>query len=80
MSPTPPADDRTDDDLYHEVMSADWNIGTTAVSSDGVTLTFRKHYTSDCAGVETRKVFGKDRADAMRKFLVELESERGEGS
>ncbi len=62
-----------DRDLYHTVLDADWNIGSTEVSSYGVTLTFRKHYTSDFPGMETRTVHGKDRNDAIRKFLKELE-------
>jgi hypothetical protein len=70
------ADDRTEVDLYHQVLEADWNIGNTAISTVGVTLTFRKHYTSFAPGVETRDVFGKDRSDAMRRFLCELEQER----
>lgn len=59
-------------DLYHKVLDADWNIGTTEITTYGVTLTFRKHYTSDFPGMETRTVHGKDRNDAIRKFLAEL--------
>jgi len=65
------------DDLEpdHQVLPADWNIGNTQVTSYGVTLTFRKHYTSDFPGMETRTVHGKDRDDAIRKFLAELKKQ-----
>lgn len=69
-------DDRTESDLYHEVLMADWNIGKTARHSFGVTLTFRYKYTSDFPGMVTREVSGTDRADAMRKFLAQLKEER----
>jgi hypothetical protein len=61
--------------LVQQLMDSDWNIGTAAVTSYGVTLTFRKHYTSDVPGMETRTVHGKDRSDAIRKFLAEMEEQ-----
>lgn len=67
-------DEMNDDELYLEVIRRDWNIGHTAVSSYGVVLTFREHYTSDFPGMVTREFFGSDRADAMRTFLKDFES------
>jgi hypothetical protein len=74
MSETPPTDDRTEDELSQEISRADWNLGHIADTSYGVTATFRKHYTSFFPGVETRNVTGTDVADAMRKFLAELDA------
>jgi len=62
-------------DSDHQVLPADWNIGTTQITSHGVTLTFRKHFTSDVPGMETRTVHGKDQDDAIRKFLTELKEQ-----
>jgi hypothetical protein len=80
VNQTNPADDRSDSELYQLLQTHDWNTSCTAVSTDGVTVTFRKHYTSDFPGMEARTVVGKDRADAMRRFLAELESEERQGS
>lgn len=59
-------------DLYHKALQADWNATHPARTTDGVTITFRKHYTSAAPGVESRQVHGNDTKDAMRKFLAEL--------
>lgn len=73
-------DDWTEDQLYYAVVDADWNIGMTARYSQGVVLTFRKHYTSNFPGMEKREVAGTDHADAMRKFLAELDAESADSS
>jgi hypothetical protein len=66
----------THEELYSELLAtSDWNIGMTSSSTYGVTITFRKHYTSDMPGMETREVFGKDDADAIRKFLEDLDEQ-----
>lgn len=64
MNQTNPADDPSDTELYQLLQTHDWNTSCTAVSTDGVIVTFRKHYTSDFPGMEARNVVGKDRADA----------------
>lgn len=69
-------DERTSDELYFDLLKADWNIGNTAYSSYGVTLTFRHHYNSDFPGMTTREVHGKDRDEAIRTFLKQLEDEK----
>lgn len=72
-------DERTSDELYSDLLKADWNIGKTAYSTYGVTLTFRHHYTSDFPGMTTREVHGKDRDEAIRTFLKQLEEETAAG-
>jgi hypothetical protein len=69
-------DERTHEELRHELALRNWNIGKRADGTGGVTLTFRRRYTSNAPGVETRKVHGKDETDAVRKFLAELDAER----
>ena len=73
-------DERTSDELYRELQKADWNISNTARSTYGVTLTFRHHYTSNFPGMTTREVHGKDRDEAIRTFLKQLEEEKAGGS
>jgi hypothetical protein len=72
--------ERTHEELRRTLMMHDWNIGAWADGTSGVTLTFRKHYTSDAPGVETRRVHGKDEDDAIRTFLTELEAEAVDSS
>lgn len=66
---------RRDLEPDHQVLPADWNISAHKRSTYGVTVVFRKHYTSDVPGMETRTVHGKDRDDAIRKFLLELKEQ-----
>lgn len=54
-----PAGERTYDELLNEVIDAGWNIGELVRSTHGVTMTFRRHYTSDSQGIETKEAFGK---------------------
>jgi hypothetical protein len=68
-----PLEELSEDDLYQEVVSAHWNIGNTSRSTYGVTLTFRYHHTSDFPGMVTRTFHGRDRSEAMIKFLKDLE-------
>ena len=72
----PKYDEMTETELHDELLRRDWNISNTAISSYGVTLTFRKHYTSCAPGVETRTVSGKDDAEVMRRFRAELDEEQ----
>ncbi len=62
-------------DLNGDLLEKDWNISTTALTTYGVTVTFRKHYTSDFPGMETRTVHAKDDDEAIRIFLKQLEEE-----
>ncbi|HVL24362.1 MAG TPA: hypothetical protein VM450_09755 [Thermomicrobiales bacterium] len=73
MSKPSATDDRTEDELLQEIRRADWNLGRTAHTYQGVVATFRKHETSFLPGVETREVTGKDLREAMRIFLAELQ-------
>lgn len=73
-------DERTSDELYTDLLKADWNISKTAYSPYGVTLTFRHHYTSDFPGMTTREVHGRDWDEAIRTFLKQLEEEKAGGS
>lgn len=73
-------DERTSDELYSDLLKAGWNIGKTAYSTYGVTLTFRHHYTSDFPGMTAREVHGKGKDDAIRTFLKQLEEENAVGS
>lgn len=68
-------DNRSADDLDHELLQADWHVREIGGTTSGTTVTFRKHYTSDFPGMETRAVSGNDAADATRKFLAELAAE-----
>ncbi len=70
-------DERSHDELYRDLLKADWNISSTGYSTYGATVVFRKHYTSDFPGMETRTVHGKDEDDAIRIFLKQLEEEQG---
>ncbi len=72
-------DKRTSDKLYSDLVNADWNIGKTAYSTHGVTLTFRHHYTSDFPGMTAREVHGKDQDEAIRTFLKQLAEENAVG-
>jgi hypothetical protein len=73
-------DERTSEELYSDLLKADWNISNTGYSTYGATVTFRHHYTSDFPGMTTRTVHGKDQDDAIRIFLKQLEEERAGGS
>jgi hypothetical protein len=65
-------DQMTRSELEQEVSAVGWNIGKIAETSVGMILTFRKHYTSDFLGVETKVVDGENASEAIRKFLREL--------
>lgn len=41
-----------------------------------MTATFRKHYTSDLPGMETCTIHGKEKDEAIRVFLKQLEKEK----
>ncbi len=62
-------------DLDHQLHDRGWNVGKTAWSTQGVTVTFRKGHTSHVPGMETRDVFGKDEYDAVQRLLADLERE-----
>jgi len=68
-------DEMSEDELYSEIISRDWNIGHTRYSSYGVELILREHYTSDFPGMVTRSSAGKDRKEAMIRFLEEFGEE-----
>jgi hypothetical protein len=70
-------DQRTHDDLINDLLDADWNLRLLSRTSDGVMVSFRKHYTSDFPGMETREVGGKDEDEVIRTFLAELDAEQG---
>lgn len=67
-----PIDQMHDDDLYWEILARDWNSCGVARTSDLLTVTFRRHYTSFFKGLETRDVTGRDRSDVERQFLTQL--------
>ena len=75
MKDTSSTHERTEAELEQEIRRFDWNLGRTVHTSDGVTLTFRKHYTSFFPGVETKDVTGKDVREAMQTFLAELQAQ-----
>ena len=72
-------DERSHEELYSEVLKADWHMSSSMESTYGATVTFRKHSTSDFPGMETRTVHGKDEDDAIRLFLKQLDGEQGGG-
>ena len=65
-------DDRSHADLYGDLLAADWNVRLLSQTSDGVVVSFRKHYTTDFPGMETREIGGKDQDEAIRTFLAKL--------
>jgi len=62
-------------DLLDRLYAADWRVSSTARTTQGVTVTFRKHFTSDVPGMETRQTHGHNANDAIVKLLAELEKE-----
>lgn len=63
-------------ELRHELAKKDWGISRYAGQAPGVALTFRRRYTSNVPGVETRERVGQNDVEVLRLFLIELDEEQ----